>query len=253
MRRPTILSMRGLQVAATATALLFAQAPAFAQPAGPAPAPTTSPAPEPAPEAPPAEPAPEAAEPEPAPEPPGELGAWEPGAPQPEPEPAPAPQAEPEPEPEPAAAAPIGPEPPPAAPVDAAGAQRLRTSGVGTMIAGGVISLVGFGMTLGLTVRGNKLERDLVGAEEAYQIDDCSRVASAECDRLTRERDDIRDGILKADRLTAISGGILAGGLLVTAIGGIIYRVGVRRLTDAHVARVRVSPSFGGLSISGSF
>ncbi|PCC71772.1 hypothetical protein [Nannocystis exedens] len=129
----------------------------------------------------------------------------------------------------------------------------MRNAGVGTMIAGGVVTLAGFAVTLGFTLRGNKLEKDLVGAEDAYQLGDCSRVDSGECDTLTADRDEIRQGILAADRMTAVGGGILAGGILVTAVGGIIYRVGVRRLTNTNVSRLRVSPTFGGLSISGRF
>lgn len=280
MRRPMIHSMRSLQIAATATALLFAQAPAFAQgppapaptsppptpaptsPApAPAPAPVTSPAPAPAPTSPP--PAPTAS---PAPPPAPGAAPIEPWNPTPDPslqqpptEPPPPVEPAPPPEPEVAAPppAPVGPPPPPMAPVDTAKAKQMRAGGVGTMIAGGAISLVGFAMTLAYTVRGNRFEKDLVGAEDAYQIADCSRVESSECDGLTANRDEIRDGILNSDRMTAVSGGILAGGILVTAIGGIVYRVGVKRLTNADVARVRVTPTVGflsgGISLSGRF
>lgn len=276
MRRPSNPStMRCLQIAATATALLVAQAPAFAQappaPTSPAPpspppaAPTASPGPAPAPPgpgptspapAPVTSPAPPAPAPEPAPSP--DPGAWNPtGEPPPveaAPPTEPAPPAEPAPpEPETAAPPPASPPPPALTPADTAQAQKMRNAGAGTMIAGGIVTLAGFAVTLGFTLRGNKLEKDLVGAEDAYQLGDCSRVTSGDCPSLTANRDEIRQGILDADRMTAVGGGILAGGILVTAIGGIIYRVGVRRLTNADVARVRVSPTFGGLSISGRF
>ncbi|MDC0669581.1 hypothetical protein [Nannocystis radixulma] len=274
MRRPNHSTLRSLPIAATAIAFLFAQAPAFAQaPPGPAPASPAPPsAPPPAPPgpapaspgpapAPVTSPAPPAPAPEPAPAPSPDPGAWNPtGTPPveaaPPTEPPPPTEAPPPTEPEVAAPppGPVGPPPPPAAPpADTAQAKKMRAAGVGTMIAGGVASLAGFAVTLAFTVRGNKLERDLVGAEDDYQLADCSRVDSNECKGLTANRDEIRDGILSADRMTAVGGGILVGGILATAIGGIIYRVGVRRLTNADVARVRVNPTFGGLSISGRF
>lgn len=247
--------IRTLQVAATVTAFLCAQAPAFAQPAPTAtPAPTTSPAPTEAP-APTESPAP--AE--------GDPGAWNPQGDQPV-EAAPAepaapaeaaPPAEPEPPAEPPVAAP-GPEPAPAAPAptppaDTRKAKELRNAGIGTMIAGGVVSLVGFGMTIGYTVKGTGYEKELITAEDNYQKDDCSRKPSSKCDDLEAKRDDIRNGIEKTNDMTRISGGLLAGGLLVIAVGGILYRIGVKRMTNADIARVRISPTIGGLSISGRF
>lgn len=258
--------MRTLQVAVTAAALLFAQAPASAQSPAPAPAPAATPAP-------PAEPAPAVPPPPttdtraPASELPTEpqpLPAWTPGPP---PTPEQPPVAEPPgtpgtPEtplepgtpPSDVAGPPVGPEPPPAAPVDLGKANKMRKSGSATMIAGGAIAVVGFGLTLGFTLRGNKAENDLVDAEDRYQKEDCSRMDSGQCDQLTAERDAIRDKITGSDNLTKIAGGVLAAGLIIAAAGGIVFRLGMKRINTANeTARLRVSPTFGGLSLSGRF
>lgn len=273
----TMMPMRALQVATTAAALLVAQAPAFAQTAptptaAPAPAPTAAPAPAAAPAptaaptaAPTRAPAPDLpVEPEPLPPWTPSVEPTPPATPTPPPgdaqtppgdvqAPLTDPNAPPPTEPPPADVAPA-PAPAPMAPVDVDKAKGLRKAGVGTMAAGGVLALGGFVATLAFTLRGNKLEQDLITAEGNYQIDNCSSTDSSKCDGLKADRDQIRDGILGADRNARITGGVLAGGLLITAIGGIIYRVGMKRLSNAdNVSRVRVSPSFGGLTISGRF
>ena len=262
----TMKPMRALQVATTAAALLLAQAPAFAQ--APAAAPTVPPAPAPAPTRAPAPDLPV----EPAPLPP-----WTPSVePTPAPTPAPtdvqapptdpnAPPADvqspltdpnaPPPTPPADTVAPApAPGPAPLTPVDLDKAKGLRRAGLGTMITGGVIALGSFATTLAFTIRGTRLEQDLISAEDNYQLGNCSSTDSSKCDGLKADRDQIRDGILAADRTARITGGILAGGLLITAIGGIVYRVGMKRLSNAdNLSRVRVSPSFGGLTISGRF
>lgn len=239
--------MRALQVATTVTALLVAQAPAFAQ--DPAPAPAADPR-APAPDLP--------VEPEP-------LPPWTPSADVPTtPEPPPpgdaqAPLAGETPATDAQPDQPVGPEPPPPAepppaPIDIAKATSMRKAGTATMIAGGVVALGGFAVTLAFTLKGTKAENDLVAAEGNYQIDNCSSTKSSKCDGLKAERDQIRDQIDSADNTARIGGGILLGGLLVTAIGGIIYRVGMKRLSAGdNLSRVRVSPTLGGLSLSGRF
>ena len=138
--------------------------------------------------------------------------------------------------------------------MDEAKANKLRTAGLGTMIAGGVISLAGFAATLAFTVRGNRLEnKDLLAVDEDYQREDCGRMDSSKCDSILQERTDIRNGIIFSNYYSQLAGAGLAAGLLITMIGGVIYRRGVKGLTNAQTARVRVNPTFGGLSISGRF
>jgi hypothetical protein len=256
--------IRTLQVAVTAAALLFAQAPAHAQgpaPASPAPAAAPAPAPAPDPVPPtdtraPSQELPTEAQPLPPWQPPVEQPPGPPATDQPPPADQPPPsdvQAPPTgdgtaetPAPPPAV------EPPPA-PVDTVKANKLRRAGSGVMITGGAIALAGFAMTLAFTLRGNKFEKDLITVEGNYSSEDCSRGGGSQCDALTAQRQETRDGIANSDRYTKISGGILAAGILVAAIGGIVYRRGMKQLGTANISRLRVSPTFGGLSLSGRF
>lgn len=276
MRRSTS-PLTTLQVAATVSALLFAPLPAFAQGA-PAPAPTPPAAAPPA--SAPAAPKPAAAPKTPPPpssesrvpgsDIPTEAAPLPPWQPTPEP-PVTAPPTDTPPagtgtpEPPPVGTPPVGAPPetsPPATegpapapaptPVDPVKANKLRVAGIGTMIAGGVLSLAGFAMIIGFSVRGNKFEEKLVTVEDKYSEEGCSGKGGKECDAILVERTDIRNGILFSDYYTKLAGAGLAAGLLVTAIGGIVYRRGMKGLSN-NVARVRVSPSFGGLSISGRF
>lgn len=270
----TMKPMRALQVATTAAALLLAQAPAFAQAppaAAPTAAPTVPPAPAPA-------PAPASTR-APAPDLPVEPEPLPPWTPSVEPPPTPAPTDVQAPPTDPNAPPPANvqspltdpnappptppadtvapspaPGPAPLTPVDLDKAKGLRRAGLGTMITGGVIALGSFATTLAFTIRGTRLEQDLISAEDNYQLGNCSSTDSSKCDGLKADRDQIRDGIISADRTARITGGILAGGLLITAIGGIVYRVGMKRLSNAdNLSRVRVSPTFGGLMLSGRF
>lgn len=269
MRRPTS-PLTTLQVAATVSALLFAPLPAFAQGAPAAAPPAAAPAtPKAAPAAKtPPPPASESRVPgsdiptEPAPLPP-----WQPTAEPPvtapdtppagtgtpaEPPPVGTPQDPGTGTPPPVAEGPAPAPEPAATPVDPVKANKLRVAGMGTMIAGGVLSLAGFAMILGFSIRGNKFEEDLVTIEDKYSSEGCSGKGGKECNAIQAERTDIRNGILFSDYYTKLAGAGLAAGLLVTAIGGIIYRRGMKGLSN-NVARVRVSPSWGGLSISGRF
>ena len=280
MRRSTS-PLTTLQVAATVSALLFAPLPAFAQAAPPAAAPPAPPvaASPGAPAAPKAAPAPKTPPPparaprvpgsdiptEPAPLPPWQPTAEPPVTATPDTPPAgtgtPAepppvgtpPDAGTPPESTPPVAEGPAPAPEPAAkPVDPVKANKLRVAGMGTMIAGGVLSLAGFAMILGFSIRGNKFEEKLVTIEDKFSTEGCSGKGGKECNAIQAERTEIRNGILFSDYYTKLAGAGLAAGLLVTAIGGIIYRRGMKGLSN-NVARVRVSPSWGGLSVSGRF
>lgn len=262
--------MRTLQVAVTAAALVLSQAPAHAQgPAAPPPGQPPAAEPPPTPAPPPAVPLPPppADTRAPSQELPTEaqpLPPWQPSVEQPSPGPLPPTDQPPADQPPPsdvaapltgegAAEPPPSPEPPPAAPIDTVKANKLRRAGAGVMITGGAIAFAGFALTLVFTLRGNKFEKDLIGIEGQYQQENCSRDGGSQCDALTAQRQDTRDGILNSDHYTKISGGILGAGILVTAIGGIVYRRGMKQLGTANTARIRVSPTFGGLTLSGRF
>ncbi|MCA9690071.1 MAG: hypothetical protein KC636_10715 [Myxococcales bacterium] len=104
-------------------------------------------------------------------------------------------------------------------------AEKLRRAGVGVMIAGGVLAAAGLGVTLGFTIRANQLE---------------SREAATE-------------DIDQANMITQIGGGVLAGGIAMIAVGGVLLVTGKRRLHPPETARVSVSPTLGGVLLRGRF
>lgn len=203
-------------------------------------------------------PAPAPLAPEPAsdvPEPP-ELAP--PPEPEPPPEPAPPPEPELPPEPAPPPEPVVGPAPAPApeplpGPQDPVRGQRLRVAGIGTMAAGGVISAVGFALTLAFTVQGRKRNDERIAAEDDRQLQDCSRMTSTSCTALTARIDDLGDQIDRANRNTQIAGATMLTGFAVLAVGGLVYRIGVRKLQPPALGRVKLSPSLGGVVLSGRF
>lgn len=165
---------------------------------------------------------------------------------------APPPDAPPPPEPV------VGPTPPPTpdvgpGPVDPVGGQKLRKGGIGTMIGGGVLAAAGFGMTLAFTIQGRKRHDELVGAEDQRQKDDCSRDGSKACTALAAQIKDLNNQMDSANRNTQIGGAMMLTGFVVLAVGGLVYRMGVRKLQPPALGRVNVSPSLGGVVLSGRF
>lgn len=123
------------------------------------------------------------------------------------------------------------------------------------MVAGGLIAAIGFGVTIAFSVRSKSLRRDAYGLAEERQRQDCSRMfpESNDCEGLGRRLDEARQSSDRADT-TALAGGmVLAGGIAVVAIGGILHTIGVRKLRPVNEARLRMSPAWGGVVFSGRF
>lgn len=262
---------RGLQAAAALTVFFFSAAQAQAQtppappaaPAAPAPAPTAPPAaPAPAPGSDPraldAE-LPQAVEVAPSETPAPEVA--------PAPPPAPAEPPPPEPPPAPETAAP----PPAPAPAqygdgnllvkDEEQANELRRKGIGVMITGGIITLAGAATSIGFTIRGTQYENLLVDSTENYNRSNCSaKVMIAEgskCDQINDQIAKNTEGVDFSDRATRVAGAAIASGVVITVVGGIIYRLGIKKLRSGDVARVKMQPALGrgfaGLALTGRF
>ena len=233
-----------------------AVAPAPGPAPGPAPAPAPGPAPAPAP-GPVVGPAP-APGPAPGPGPAPAPGEEPPLSVEPPVEPAPPPEPPPEPAPPPEPV--VGPAPAPApdplpAAADPVRGQKLRRAGIGTMIAGGVVAAVGFGVTLAFTIQGRKRHDELAGVQDDNQRMDCSRMPkpNAACSAIATRITDLEDQISGANRTAQISGALMVTGFAVLAIGGIVYRVGMRKLQPPSLGNLRLSPSLGGVVLSGRF
>lgn len=286
---------RGLQATAAVVALLFAEGQAFAQapPASPAPvtpakppAPTTpapaptSPAPAPAPTAAPAPaptPAPTAPVGTPSERPTGDVPTSveapppDPNAPPPTDVSTPPPPTEPvapPPEPTPPPPTPETVKPPPSPSADGgllvkdeAAAHQLRKKGLAVMITGGVVTLAGLATTIAFTIRGTQYDRLLVAAQEDFYDTNCAYKLmpskESKCGQLAARIDSHRETVEFDDRATKAAGAAMAAGVIVMVAGGIIYRLGIKKLKSGEIARMQVTPnvgrSFAGLSIMGRF
>jgi hypothetical protein len=259
---PTRRTARRTPLAAVAvfTALCLGSTQALAQ----APSATPTTAPPAAPAAPAAPPAPDHTRSADAPlsveVPPPPLEPLPPAEPQPPGEPTPPapPELAPPPEPPPTPAI-VGPAPPPSpelpppGPTDPVGGEKLRKAGVGTMIGGGVLAALGFGLTLAFTIQGHKRHDELASAEDDRQRMDCSRMGSKTCTQLATQIDDLGKQIDSANTNGQIGGATMLTGFLVMAVGGLVYRMGIRKLQPPALGRVKLSPSLGGVVISGRF
>jgi hypothetical protein len=140
------------------------------------------------------------------------------------------PTAEPTPEPAPAepaatepAAAPVEGPKPAEAPAPTGKLKTQRTAGIGVMATGGVVALGGIALTLAFTVIGDK-----------QQSEDVPVVADIE----------------QSDKNARIGGIMLASGVVVLAIGGIVFANAVKKArAGTTLARVRVAPSATGLAL----
>jgi len=253
---------RGLQTAAALTVFFFSAAQASAQaPPGPSSTPTTPNARNLGDEVPQSIEAPPSPEPPTLPPPPDVAGT--PPVPETPPEPTPVP--------DPVVAPPptTSPAPPPGPAIndgsllvkDQKQAEDLRRKGLGIMITGGVITLVGAATSIAFTIRGTQYERLLVDTEEEYNRSNCSGKAmigeDSKCDLLGKQRARNLEGIEFGDRATRAAGAAIAAGVVVTVVGGIIYRIGVNKLRSGNVARVQMQPAFGrnfnGVVLTGRF
>jgi hypothetical protein len=104
--------------------------------------------------------------------------------------------------------------------------QILRKTGTGLLVSGGVIAASGLGLTIAYTVIGDRRE-DLDNP--------------------------VLEDIQQANEVAQVGGILLASGLAVVAVGGVIFSRGKKLGEPKPLARVRVTPSLGGLVVSGQF
>ena len=147
-------------------------------------------------------------------------------APEPAPEPTPEPVAAPEPEPAPVEGPKPADEPPPAT----GKIKTQRSAGIGVMATGGAMALAGIALTLAFTVSGDK----------------------------EQNKDEPDDTLIEqADKNARIGGVLVASGIAVIAIGGIVFANAAKKQRMGTTARVRVTPAVGptvgGLVLSGRF
>lgn len=187
------------------------------------------------------------------------------------PTPPPEPVAPPEPPPTPPTPDTVTPAPAPAAAPsdgnllvkDEAQANSLRRKGVAIMVAGGIVTLAGLASSIAFTIRGTQYEGLLLNAEEdynKYKKHGCAYEAMREgsaCDQLTKRISSHNETIDFNDRATKAAGAAIAAGVLVMVAGGIVYRLGIKKLKSGDIARMRLQPtigrSFAGFSLQGRF
>ncbi|HVH99763.1 MAG TPA: hypothetical protein VM869_13670 [Enhygromyxa sp.] len=104
--------------------------------------------------------------------------------------------------------------------------QRMRRSGTGLLITGGVVAASGLGLTIAYTVIG---------------------------DRRQALDEPVLEHIQQANTVAQVGGVLLASGLAVIAVGGVLFVRGKKLTGPQPLARIRVTPAFGGLVLSGQF
>jgi hypothetical protein len=102
----------------------------------------------------------------------------------------------------------------------------LRRTGTGVMTTGGVIAASGLGVTIAFTVIG---------------------------DQRSNADDPVLEQVEQANRVAQIGGILLASGLALIAIGGIVYTRAHSAKRERPVARLRMAPTAGGVIVSGQF
>jgi hypothetical protein len=111
-------------------------------------------------------------------------------------------------------------------PEERARGQVLRKTGTGLLITGGVAAASGLGLTIAFTVIG---------------------------DRRQGLSDPVLEDVEQAHRVAQVGGILLASGLAIVAVGGFIFARGKNKMEPQPIARIRVTPAFGGLVVSGQF
>lgn len=160
-------------------------------------------------------------------------------------------------------------EPPPAAPnsgdllvKDEAAANDLRKKGIAVMVAGGIVTIAGLATSIAFTVRGTQFEGLLQTAQEDFNTRNCaykSYDADDPCGQLNQRVINHNEKIDFADRATKAAGAAIAAGVIVTVAGGIIYRLGIKKLKSGELARGRIQMqpaigrNYGGLMLQGRF
>ncbi|WP_181197540.1 hypothetical protein [Enhygromyxa salina] len=112
------------------------------------------------------------------------------------------------------------------APAEPASVQPWRRAGIGLLGAGGVVAGTGFGLTLAYTILGDRRQ----GAEDPVLAD-----------------------IEELDASARVGGALLAAGIAIVAVGGIIFVISKKKAGPRSGARIRLAPTFGGLVVSGQF
>jgi len=144
---------------------------------------------------------------------------------------------------------------------DEAQANQLRKKGIAVLVTGGIITIAGLATSIAFTIRGTQYEGLLKTAQEDYNVRNCAYKVDVKegspCDQLSGRINGHSDKIDFADRATKAAGAAIAAGVLVTVAGGIIYRLGIKKLKSGDIARMRVSPNFsptgGGFVLQGRF
>ena len=145
---------------------------------------------------------------------------------------------------------------------DEAQANQLRKKGIAVLVTGGIITVAGLATSLAFTFRGTQYEGLLKTAQEDYNVRNCAYKNVKEgdpCDQLAGRVNGHNERIDFADRATRAAGAAMAAGVLVTVAGGIIYRLGIKKLKSGDIASRRfqmqpaISRSFGGIILQGRF
>ena len=158
--------------------------------------------------------------------------------------------------------APVGPveEPTPVPePVDPG--KKMRLAGLGLMGGGGAVLVVGGILGGVFAAKGGRLSADLddlYGEQTMMNCPASQADESPSCAALRNEVAATRDDGVKANKLAVVSFGVVGGLGALLLIGGIVsYSLGKKRSaewkSEAETARLRVSPTFGGLLITGRF
>ncbi len=146
---------------------------------------------------------------------------------------------------------------------DEAQANQLRKKGIAVLVTGGIITIAGLATSIAFTIRGTQFEGLLQTAQEDYNVRNCAYKVDVKegspCDQLSTRINGHQDKIDFSDRATKAAGAAIAAGVLVTVAGGIIYRLGIKKLKSGELAsrRFQMQPAigrnFGGLVLQGRF
>lgn len=157
---------------------------------------------------------------------------------------------------------PEGPEEPPPAevPRDSDPGKKLRLAGIGLMGGGGAVLVVGGILGGVFAAKGKRLSDNLDGLYAQQMTLKCPATATTGeamgCAKLRSDVSSTRADGVKSNNLAVVSFGVVGGLGALLLIGGIVsYSLGKRRGAEgpAETARVRVSPSLGGVLLEGRF
>lgn len=142
-------------------------------------------------------------------------------------------------------------------------ANELRKKGIAVLVTGGIITVAGLATSIAFTIRGTQFEGLLQTAQEDFNVRNCAYKVDVKegspCDQLSGRINGHSEKIDFADRATKAAGAAMAAGVLVMVAGGIIYRLGIKKLKSGELAsrRLQMQPAigrnFGGLVLQGRF